>query len=119
MSFQDYDTHSQPLFDNFKILSFIHLKQYNLGKLQFQIEHNLLPDAIQNLFSSKTISKRKITLSQKFDPLSRTTYKKHFISSTGTLLWKNIPTKIKSSKSLKVFMKTFKQHLISSNECYL
>ena len=39
MSFQDYDTHSQPLFDNFKILSFIHLKQYNLGKLQFQIEH--------------------------------------------------------------------------------
>ena len=113
MSFQNYDAHAQPLFNNFKILNFEQHKKYNLGTLQWQIEHKSLPTALQKLFTSQKCSTRIITLSEKFHPLTRTSYKRSFVTSTGTLLWKELPANIKSTKNVKLFQKSFKKYILS------
>ena len=108
-----YDAHAQALFNNFKILNFEQHKKYNLGTLQWQIEHKSLPTALQKLFTSQKCSTRIITLSGKFHPLTRTSYKRSFVTSTGTLLWKELPANIKSTKNVKLFQKSFKKYILS------
>ena len=93
------------LYKELKLLNLSNIINYNLGKFLWDINNKHLPTCILNTGKLNHIStfNRHITLTKNFTPLFRTLYKGNFITTTGPVLWNNIPHKIKSVMSRRQF----------------
>ena len=59
-------------------------------------------------------SNRKVITTEKYIPICRTKYKANFITTTGILLWKCIPTTLKEIKNKKLFSKKYFKYLLET-----
>ena len=117
ITFSNFDAHAQPLFKDLNLLNLQQTIDLNLGKLMWDIKANNFPKHIINFFNKneKTKYLRKITITNKHVPLCRTKYKLYFVSTTGAILWRDIPSHIKESVTRKLFAKTYWNFLIKNN----
>ena len=78
-----------------------------LGKFIWDVHHKGIPQCLMKIlnFDKESMSSRNITNSNKYIPVCRIKYKINFITTSGTLLWKNIPDNIKVLKSKKKLQK--------------
>ena len=114
MTFSKPDSHAAPLFKKLKLLDLSNHTDYHLGILSWDICYNTLPSCLLTALNFNKTSRfnRKIKPSTKFAPLCRTLYKSNFITSTAPLVWKNIPSDIKSINSRKLFTAKFRHFLL-------
>ena len=75
----------------------------------WDVNNTGLPKCLMQILNFNKKSSRKITHSKKYIPLCRTKYKISFITTSGTILWNNIPDNIKELKSKTQFTKSFKK----------
>ena len=87
----------------------------------WDVHHKGLPQCLMKILNvdKESKSSRNITHSNKYIPICRTKYKINSITTSGTVLWKNILDNIKDLKSKIQFTKTFKKHLngLPQGEC--
>ena len=71
----------------------------------WEIENNKLPSCLAESlkFKPKSKSSRIIKNTDKYVPIHRTKSKSQFITTTGFLLWREIPHELKATKSKKTF----------------
>ena len=105
MIFSKMDSHIKPLFKKLNILDFQNTLDLNLGKFMWDVTRNNYPLSDTLNFVRLTSSNRKIIPTEKYIPICRTKYKENFITTTGTLLWKCIPTTLKEIKNKKIILK--------------
>ena len=53
ITFADYNAHTLPLFKELKILSLVDLYEYQLSSLMWDLDHNILPNALTINFSKR------------------------------------------------------------------
>ena len=117
ITFSDYDAHTAPLFKALNILNFQQTIKFHTGKLMYDVKNRNLPNFLLNIFNIDVVTKsnRKVILSKKYTPLSRTKYKDCFISTTGLIIWNILPDKIKNVKTKKCFSSKYHKYLLSGN----
>ena len=78
----------------------------------WDVHHKGLPQSLMKIlnFNKEPKSSRNITHSNKYIPVCRTKYKINFISTSGTLLWNNIPDNIKELKAKVEYRVLCKYH---------
>ena len=86
----------------------------NLGKFMWDVNNEGLPQCLSQILNFDKGSKSSRTHSKKYIPLCRTKYKISFLTTSGTILWNNIPENIKELKSKKQFTKSFRKHPLNS-----
>ena len=106
-----------PLYCELKILPLDILITIEYAKTMFKFEHGLLPAVFNNYFKkpSHSYSTRYATSRDNFEVMQVCTAKdKSMLRYLGPKTWMNIPIKIKQSLSLKVFIKSYRTHLIGN-----
>lgn len=101
----NYLAHTGPLFHRTKILKLSDVHTFLLGTYMY------------SHISSFSTPTHTITTRQSEDPIvnyTRLALSRHSVSYVGPKLWCNLPNNIKSSSSLSVFKKKFKDYLLNS-----
>ena len=116
ITFKPFDTHAEPLFKTLNLLNLTNTIDLNLGKFMWDVNTKALPQSLLKVlnFNKETNSSRNITHSIKYIPICRTKYKASFITTSGTLLWINLPTKIKELKAKCQFTTTLRDYIVNS-----
>ena len=95
MAFQDRDANSEPLFQQFNVLSFDNSYRLEVAKFMHDISHNKLQQSFQSMFSLVKERHSRVTrqtTDNKFSlPLVQTNYGERFITFFGVKTWNNIP----------------------------
>ena len=101
ITFNKYNAHAEPLDKSLNILNLRNTMDLNLGKFMWDVNNKGLPKCLSQIlnFDEGSKSSRNITHSKKYIPLCRTKYKISFSTTSGTILWNNIPENIKELKS--------------------
>ena len=112
MTFSKPDEPATPLF---KKLNFENTVKLHIAKVMWEIENNNLPSCLTESLklTPKSNSSRIIKNTDKYVPIHRTKYKSHFITTTGLLLWREIPYELKAKKSKKLFTSKLHKYLIA------
>ena len=108
-----------PLYCKVKILPLDILIQIEYGKTMFKFQRGLLPEVFNNYFSkpSHNHNTRFATSNENFEiHRINTAAEKSLLKHIGPKIWSNIPTNIKQCMSLKVFVKSYRNHLIGHYE---
>ena len=79
----------------------------------YQVKHQIAPAPIIKLFKSQNNHYKMRNPKDFVITSSRTNKKAMCMSETGSRLWNNLNTQIKESKSLNVFKKSLRKHLLS------
>ena len=105
--------HPNPLFKQLGILKFVDLVKFKTSIIMFKAYHNVLPDSLQKMFTLRvqiydTRQKCTFTVHR-----AHTNVKSMCISIYGVKLWNSLHTDLTNSRSLQVFKKMYKLHIIS------
>ena len=79
----------------------------------YKLDNNVLPASISNMFK-KLDNNKGIVTSGYLLPCIKTNFGKRYIIFKGISTWKAIPKIIKEKRTIKVFSKHYKQHIIEN-----
>ena len=115
MTFSKPDEPANPLFQKLNLINFENTVKLHIAKFMWEIENNNLPSCLTESLklTPKSNSFRIIKNTDKYVPIHRTKYKSHFITTTVFLLWREIPHKLKATKSKKLFTSKLHKYLIA------
>ena len=123
MTFKSYSEHTEPIFNDLKILNLSKINEYLISSFMFRYFHlHNLPEIFTDYFlSNKDIhnynTRNAALLHKKFN---RTNYNKHTLANKGTDVWNNLPLQYKEIRSFPIFKATLKKYLlIHMNELYI
>ena len=118
MTFSKRCSRMWPLYCQLKVLPLNLLIQIEYGKTVFKFNHKLLPPAFDNYFKKPSHHHgTRFSKSNNFAKLRISTAKeKSLLKYICPNTWNNIPLHIKESMSLKVFIKSYRNHLIGNYE---
>ena len=105
-----------PLYCQLKVLPLDLLIKIEFGKTVYKHKNNMLPQAFDHYFKKPPHPHKTRFVSQNnFDKFrSVTAVEKSLLKFKGPDVWNSIPHKIKNSMSLKVFIKSYRNHLIGN-----
>ena len=116
MTFSKRCSRMWPLYCQLKVLPLDILIQIEYGKTMYKYQNNLLPQVFNTYFKRPTHSyATRFAASNNF-ALTRISSGKerHLLKFIGPSTWLKIPVHIKESMSLKVFIRTYRNHLIGN-----
>ena len=111
----NYTAHSAPLFRKLKTLNIFDLYSYYIALLGFYYFQNILPQNISRMFilnNNVHNSNTRGRDSFHFWPV-KTNISLKSVRNNFPVIWNSIPPEISSCKSLTLFKRNLKQHLIS------
>ena len=106
-----------PSYCHLKILPLKILIDIEYGKTIYKFRNNLLPVAFDKYFHKPNhhFRTRFATSKKKLETLRTTTVKEEsLLKYKGPKVWNDIPLLIKESPSIKVFIKSYRNHLIGN-----
>ena len=116
----------QQYYEKLGVMNSKQLHNFEKGKLMFKLLNGLLPSNFDSLISTNLPNDRQNMRSTENEGIRvsgfRTNYGAKRLSSSGTLLWNDIPLHLRNSETFNTFAKNFKKHLlpgISSDEAEL
>ena len=111
-----YRSHTRPLFFKFKCLTVFNIYKYHLGVLMYKFERQILPTAIQNMFTlNSSIHNYNTRLSSKFHIFSaRTNFSKSTVRHQGPVLWNSLSC-LPPTHTVYQFKKNLKSFLLTSD----
>ena len=108
-----YLEHTNPLFQNTKLLKLQDINKLQLGCFMYQFHNNHLPKCFENYFIYQ--NQRHNHNTRTSNNISVETYRtnvKYFsIKVAGPLFWNNLNKNIKESRSIHVFKNSLKKYL--------
>ena len=109
-----FDSHSDPIFKELELLKLSDIRQLELGKLMFSLNHSLLPSKFNNYFSlNKQVHSYATRHANDFHLLScRTNLRKFSVSFQGPTYYYSIENDIKESNSLHLFKTKLRKKLL-------
>ena len=109
-----YLSHSLPLFLKMQILPIPELISLETAIFMYKLNSNLLPCIFNDNFTvNSNIHNYNTRNAQNLHlPLNRTSCSQSSIFYNGPVLWNNIQTPIKNSKTVRQFKRLYKQYLI-------
>ena len=115
MTFSKPDEPANPLFKKLNLLNFENTVKLHIAKFMWEIENNNLPSCLTESLklTPKSNSPRIIKNTDKYVPIHRTKYKSHFITTTGFLLWREMPHELKATKSKTLITSKLHKYLIA------
>ena len=108
-----FDSHSDPIFKELELLKLSDIRQLELGKLMFSLNHSLLPPKFNNYFSlNKQVHSYATRHANDFHlPSCRINLRKFSVSFQGPTYYNTIENDIKESNSLHLFKTKLKKKL--------
>ena len=106
-----------PLYQKLKVLPLNILIQIEQAKTMYKFEHKMLPQVFEKYFSkpSHQYATRYATTQSNFEVVRISSAKeKSLLKYYGPKVWASIPLLIKNSQSLKVFIHSYRTHLIGN-----
>ena len=106
-----------PLYCQLQVLPLDILIQIEKAKTMYQFEHKTLPQVFDNYFRkpSHQHNTRYATTHNNFEVVRITSAKEtSLLKYYGPKVWASIPLTIKESLSLKVFVNSYRTHLIGN-----
>ena len=115
---EDYRYHTAPLFASLNILNVYDLNRYYIGIFIFNLLHNRIPSIFKNYFELRCTRHPypSRALNHLSIPLFRLKLSQLGIRFTGAKLWNSLPFDITACKTLSMFKRCLKVHLISHNQ---
>ena len=115
VSHAQFNSHTKPLFNDLKILNVIDIGNLQIGIFMYLCFTSQLPNIILHYFNLNTnIHNYSTRNAFKFHyPKLRTTCMLNSIFYKGPRVWNNIPPEIRSSKSINVFKRKYKNYLLN------
>ena len=109
-----FDSHSDPIFKELEVLKLSHIRQLELGKRMFSLNHSLLPSKFNNYFSlNKQVHSYATRHANDFHlPFCRTNLRKFSVSFQGPTYYISIENDIKESNSLHLLKTKLKKRII-------
>ena len=106
-----FDSHSDPIFKELELLKLSDIRQLELGKLMFSLNHSLLPSKFNNYFSlNKQVHSYATRHVNDFHlPSCRTNLRKFSVSFQGPTYYNTIENDIKEFNSLHLFKTKLKK----------
>ena len=103
-----------PIFKELELLKLSDIRQLELGKLMFSLNHSLLPSKFNNYFSlNKQVHSYATRHANDFHlPFCRTNLRKFSVSFQGPTYYNSIENDIKESNSLLLFKTKLKKKII-------
>jgi hypothetical protein len=115
MAFSKRCVEMWPVYCKLKILPLNILIDIEYGKTMYKYKHNLLPSAFDHYFNTPPHQHKTRYKKNNFETVLFTSAKdKSQLKSIGPNKWRKIPLLVKQSLSLKVFIKTYRNHLIGN-----
>ena len=117
MAFSKRCVRMWPLYCELKILPLDIMISIEYAKIMYKFQHGLLPTVFSNYFKkpSHNHNTRYATSRDNFEVMQTLSAKdKSMLKYIGPKVWKDIPTDIKQAPSLKVFIKSYRIHLIGN-----
>ena len=109
-----FDSHSDPIFKELELLKLSDIRQLEVGKLMFSLNHSFLPSKFKNYFSlNKQVHSYATRYANDFHfPFCRTNLRKFSVSFQGPTYYNSIENDIKESNSLYLFKTKLKKRVI-------
>ncbi len=99
MTFKSYSDHTEPIFNDLKILNLYKLNEYLTSSFMFRFFHlHNLPEIFTNYFMTNK------------DILSN----KHTLANKGIDVWNNLPLQYKEIRSFPIFKTAMKKYFLHS-----
>ena len=110
-----------PLYQQLKVLPLNILIQIEQAKTMYKFEHKMLPQVFDNYFLKPTHqhNTRYASIHNNFQVVRISSAKeKSLLKYYGPKVWASIPLDIKNSLSLKVFINSYRNHLLGNYSEY-
>ena len=114
ITFSTLRTHSEPLFQRFKILDIIKLHQFSLLTFMYDLCNGTMPHSlydycqiVHHTYQTRTCEKSMLYL-----PKCKTTQGQFAISFLGVKLWNALPIKIREKSTRSAFRKCLADYLL-------
>ena len=115
MTFQKRCSSMWPLYCQLKVLPLDLLIKIEFGKTVYKHKNNMLPQAFDHYFNKPPHAYRTRFAQSSYDKLRTvTSVEESLLKFKGPNVWNSIPHEIKNSMSFKVFIKSFRNHLIGN-----
>ena len=115
MTFEKRNSRIWPLYCQLKVLPLRILIQVEYAKTMYKFEHKTLPEAFNSYFKRPSHQHYTRFAKNNYEKVRITSAKeKSLLKFIGPNIWSKIPVNIKDSGSLKVFIHSFKIHLIGN-----
>ena len=117
LTFSKRCTRMWPLYSQLKVLPLNILIQIEKAKTMYKFEHKMLPQVFDNYFKKPTHqhNTRYASLHNNFQVVRISSAKeKSLLKYYGPKIWESIPLDIKNAQSLKVFINSYRTHLIGN-----
>ena len=115
--FAGYKDHTPPIFKKLSILPFHQINEEKTALFMFRYFNKMLPATFDSFFTLNRDFHNHYTRSSTKIHITyvRTNYNKHSIKYRGSQVWNNLPTAVKTTKSIYIFKKKSKD-IFSMNE---
>ena len=122
LTFSKRCSHMWPLYQRLEVLPLNILIKIEQAKTMYKFNHNMLPQVFDNYFTKPTHhhNTRYASTHNNFQVVRISSAKeKSLLKYYGPKVWASIPLDIKNSLSLKVFINSYRNHLIGNyNELF-
>ena len=115
ISFAGYKDHTLPIFKKLSILTFHQINEEKTALFMFRYFNKMLPATFDPFFTLNRDFHNHYTRSATKIHITyvRTNYNKHSIKYRGSQVWNNLPTAVKTTKSIYIFKKKIKRYLLN------
>jgi hypothetical protein len=111
-----YREHAAPYFKELNLLTIFDISRFQLLQFVFKSKYNMLPNALQQLYTSNDkihgYGTRQVSNYHLFNV--KTTLRKQSPSFRGTKLWNELPVTLKDISFLNDFKNKLKQHILGT-----
>ena len=118
LQFKKRNAKTNELYKEFEVLKLQDLHMFNICCLVHKVINNreTLPQAINTLFTQNSQVHEKEGKKEELHPnnINARSFGAKTISHQGRIFWNQLPQNIKDEKSLKVFKRKLKAHLVST-----
>ena len=115
MTFEKRNRPIWPLYCQLNVLPLSLLIQIEYAKTMYKFENKLLPQVFENYFKRPSHHHNTRFAKNNFEKVRITSAKeKSLLKYIGPNIWTNIPLNIKNAMSLKVFINSYRIHLIGN-----
>ena len=121
LTFSKRCSHMWPLYCQLKVLPLDILIQIEQAKTMYKFEHKMLPQVFDKYFQKPTHqhNTRYASTHNNFQVVRISSVKERsLLKYYGPKVWTSIPLNIKNSLSLKVFINSYRNHLIGNYSEY-
>ena len=113
MTHSDMQEHSLPLFKKLDLMNFSQLLLFERLKITWKAHNSVLPISLCKIFPnaySDNNNSRRRNFSQNYNPICKTSYKSRFITSVGSIAWRDLPKSLKEINHLPLFIGKIKKY---------